>query len=161
LLGGAPDKGLDRGAVWPAWRLHAREGTELLRAQRLTRGEQEMKLWYVSRDGKRRAYADPRTGSTEWTRTLGEEVGEQVPKQPGNSAGRAGGRDRGRSLVAAEAVSCGTASTEEHAQPAVLHLEPDQCPMAEAPRPAPAPQRDHLARPHPLLQVVQKSRARL
>jgi hypothetical protein len=42
-----------------------------------------MKLWYVMRDGKRRIYADPRTGSTEWTRQTGEEIGEQLLKQPG------------------------------------------------------------------------------
>jgi hypothetical protein len=41
-----------------------------------------MKLWYVSRDGERHVYADPRTGSTEWTRKLGEEVGQELLKRP-------------------------------------------------------------------------------
>jgi hypothetical protein len=42
-----------------------------------------MKLWYVSRDGKRHVYVDPRTGSTEWTRKLGEEIGEKRLRHPG------------------------------------------------------------------------------
>jgi hypothetical protein len=41
-----------------------------------------MKLWYVSRDGKRHLYEDPHTGVTELTRQRGEEIGELLIKQP-------------------------------------------------------------------------------
>lgn len=41
-----------------------------------------MKLWYVSRDGKRYLYTDPRTGASELTRKRGEELGEKLIEQP-------------------------------------------------------------------------------
>jgi hypothetical protein len=42
-----------------------------------------MKLRYVSQDGKRRLYMDPRTGVSELTRKRGEEIGTRLLYHPG------------------------------------------------------------------------------
>jgi hypothetical protein len=42
-----------------------------------------MKLWYVSLDGKRQLYTDPRTGASELTRQRGEEIGEKLLEERG------------------------------------------------------------------------------
>jgi hypothetical protein len=54
----------------------------LLPAQLVTPGGQAMTLWYVSRDGKRQLCADPRTGVSELTQKLGQEIGAKLIQQP-------------------------------------------------------------------------------
>jgi hypothetical protein len=51
-------------------------------AQLLPRGEEAMKLWYVSRDGKRHLYEEPLSGATDLTRERGEQIGEWLMKHP-------------------------------------------------------------------------------